>query len=60
MKASKKLNALSKESNDLWNHSIYKVKQHSIHLSLWFEVFELIVSLLEKCIIVSYETFQEA
>ena len=54
---SQKLNALSKRSDYLWNHSIYKVKQDSIHFSQWFEVFEQTSSLLEKHMCVSHESF---
>ena len=57
MKALKKLNSVSKESDFLWNYSIYKVKQHSIYLLQWFEVFEQIASHLEKHILAFLESF---
>ena len=57
MKASKKHNALSKESDFLWNYFIYKEKQHSIHFSQWFEVLEQISSISEEHMLVFLESF---
>ena len=36
--ACEQLKALSKECDFLWNYSIEKVKQHSIHFTQWIEV----------------------